>query len=1000
MAKKETAGDGAKPSSSSSGSPNQLIFKGTMMAIALYAIFYIGYWAYKIRMQAIEEYGLVIHEFDPYFNYRATEYLYEHGAKAFFQWFDYMVWYPLGRPVGSTIYPGMQFTAVWIKRYILGNMSVNDVCCLIPAWFGTIATMFVGLIAYECAMPANSSSNLFRFVMDIINNKQTMEKGSARPLLFGFTTPALECAICSMGMMAVVPAHLMRSVGGGYDNESIAMTAMNATFFCWIRALRRGDDYSWLWGIPAGIAYFYMVAAWGGYIFVLNMVGVHAVVLVALGRFSDKVWKAYSLFYVIGTALAIQIPVVGWAPLKSLEQLGPCAVFFGYQILQICEYIKKKRKLDRTQVWKLRVQVSLVAVGVAVAVAALVLPRGYLGPLSSRVRGLFVPHTKTGNPLVDSVAEHQAASSQAYFQYLHHVCTLAPIGYIMVMFNLSESSSFLVAWGTATYFFSHKMVRLILLTAPVGSVLGGIAAGRIFAWCLRQLWEGAGEVEEPPAAAPAAATVNGNGTTATKNGDAAAPKGKKKKKKNNAAAQKSSTSSFDGFKVLLEAFETANKSTEGIIVKRTLSVIILIIFWMLGTNFKSYCWRLSADLSHPSIIMKARTRDGRIVKVDDYREAYWWLRDNTPEDARIMAWWDYGYQITAIANRTTLADGNTWNHEHIALLGKALTTDLEEGWEIARNLADYMLVWAGGGGDDLAKSPHLARIANSVYRDHCPDDPTCGQFGFIDRQGTPSPMMERSLLYQLHGHRVKPSVEVSEDRFVEVFRSKYSKVRVYKISGVVQESKEWVKDPANRLCDVPGSWFCPGQYPPGVQKILAQKKDFAQLEDFNRADSDDEYQKQYFENLNKPKANSYHANINHANSKQQQRPQQQQKAKRVEIGSDGSIVKDERSEAERSGKQRPLPSKEELDKIRGSWADTDTTTALWSLVNEGKVDSLRLWLKEEPQVAYVRSSDGRGPMFWAYEARNTEITKLLMSYGVPTTDRDKNGKTPEDLVST
>ncbi len=29
--------------------------------------------AYTIRLYAIEEYGLVIHEFDPWFNYRATE---------------------------------------------------------------------------------------------------------------------------------------------------------------------------------------------------------------------------------------------------------------------------------------------------------------------------------------------------------------------------------------------------------------------------------------------------------------------------------------------------------------------------------------------------------------------------------------------------------------------------------------------------------------------------------------------------------------------------------------------------------------------------------------------------------------------------------------------------------------------------------------------------------------------------------------------------------------
>jgi asparagine N-glycosylation enzyme membrane subunit Stt3 len=32
--------------------------------------------------------------------------------------------------------------------------------------------------------------------------------------------------------------------------------------------------------------------------------------------------------------------------------------------------------------------------------------------------------------------------------------------------------------------------------------------------------------------------------------------------------------------------------------------------------------------------------------IDDYRDAYFWLRDNTPADARVMAWWDYGYQIT------------------------------------------------------------------------------------------------------------------------------------------------------------------------------------------------------------------------------------------------------------------------------------------------------------------------------------------------------------------
>ena len=52
------------------------------------------------------------------------QYLYYNGAKKFFTWFDYMVWYPLGRPVGSTIYPGMQFTAVFIKNHILPSLEL------------------------------------------------------------------------------------------------------------------------------------------------------------------------------------------------------------------------------------------------------------------------------------------------------------------------------------------------------------------------------------------------------------------------------------------------------------------------------------------------------------------------------------------------------------------------------------------------------------------------------------------------------------------------------------------------------------------------------------------------------------------------------------------------------------------------------------------------------------------------------------------------------------
>lgn len=269
--------------------------------------------------------------------------------------------------------------------------------------------------------------------------------------------------------------------------------------------------------------------------------------------------------------------------------------------------------------------------------------------------------------------------------------------------------------------------------------------------------------------------------------------------------------------------------------------------------------------------------------------------------------------------------------------------------------------------DDLAKSPHLARIANSVYRDHCPDDPTCRAFGFVDRQGTPSDMMRRSLLFNLHGHKLKPGVEVAEDRFVEVYRSKYGKVRIYKIIGVSEESKKWV---ANHYeCDADGSWFCPGKYPPGLKAILDQKKDFRQLEDFNRADRDDEYQKKYFENLQNPESAR-----RKALEKEKQQKADTQDAEDVDLAARKQLM-------------------------YNSWEDSDASTLMWQIIKDNQVDELKSWLKQDPAVAFLRSNDGRGPMFWAYEQKNEVITKILLEAGVPNTDRDGSGKTPVDLLT-
>jgi len=753
---------------------------GTTMNVVLSSLFLIGAGqifyrmlleSYKIRLYAIEEYGRVIHEFDPYFNYRATEYLWANGWKKFSTWFDYKVWYPLGRPVGTTIYPGMQVTAVMIKKYLLPNWSINDICCFIPAWFGVLATMSVGWLTWNCV---SGQPGEFRCLLTDIPVVRDIYAKLLKPTVTGTVaflkkltgsdwglselsrrqapswTTTLACAVSASAIMAIVPAHLLRSVGGGYDNESVAMTAMVTTFACWTMSLKTFDateqNQLWLnglWGVMTGIAYFNMVAAWGGYVFVLNLVGVHAGCLVLLGRYSRKLWLAYTLFYVVGTALAIRVPVVGLTPLKSLEQMGPLVAFGGLQLIEFSEYLIRKqqatrnggRPLTRLQAWKLRLTVFLGAGAVAGVVVAMLMPKGYFGPISSRVRGLFVQHTKTGNPLVDSVAEHQAASPQAYFQYLNNIMFLAPIGFaITAGCYVSDSSSFLLVYGLAAYYFSHRMVRLILLTAPIASALGGIVLGRFAEWSFESVLGG------PPLSISemfSEDVVDGIEESREKEESAdGSAESSVKKAKEKAGSKGKKTSRGKAELESAEGTESTARSGDSTIVRgiRMLFSAWLIFFILVpaGTDFWEFSHEMAKHISHPSIIIKGTLQDGTEVMVDDYREAYFWLKKKTPEDARIMAWWDYGYQITGISDRTTIADGNTWNHEHIAFLGRILTSPEKEAHRIARHLADYMLVWAGGGGDDLAKSPHLRRIANSVFRGLC-REPTCSDFGFYVR---------------------------------------------------------------------------------------------------------------------------------------------------------------------------------------------------------------------------------------------------------------------------
>lgn len=67
--------------------------------------------AISSRLFSVIRFESIIHEFDPWFNFRATKYLVSHSFYEFLNWFDDRTWYPLGRVTGGTLYPGLMTTS-------------------------------------------------------------------------------------------------------------------------------------------------------------------------------------------------------------------------------------------------------------------------------------------------------------------------------------------------------------------------------------------------------------------------------------------------------------------------------------------------------------------------------------------------------------------------------------------------------------------------------------------------------------------------------------------------------------------------------------------------------------------------------------------------------------------------------------------------------------------------------------------------------------------------
>lgn len=666
--------------------------------------------AISSRLFSVIRFESIIHEFDPWFNFRATKYLVTHSFYEFLNWFDDRTWYPLGRVTGGTLYPGLMVTsgAIWhiLREWLSLPVDIRNICVM-------LAPVFSGLTA----------------IATYFLTKEMKDSNAG-----------LLAAI----FMGIAPGYISRSVAGSYDNEAIAITLLMATFYFWIKSMKLGSIF---FATLTALFYFYMVSAWGGYVFITNLIPLHVFVLLLMGRYNPKLYTAYTTWYALGTLASMQIPFVGFLPIRSNDHMAALGVFGLLQLVAFGVYVKSKVPSKQFKSF-LIVSASLVfvlGVGALFGLTAM----GWIAPWTGRFYSLWdTNYAKIHIPIIASVSEHQPTAWPAFFFDTSMLIWLFPAGIYLCFQELRDEHVFVIIYSVLCSYFAGVMVRLMLTLTPVICIAGAIALSKLFDIYLNVV------------------------------------------------------------DIFTEKTGSKTSSKKLPIAALVSKLIVLLSFAFYLFYFVMHCtWVTSNAYSSPSVVLASRAADGSQIIIDDYREAYYWLRMNTPEDAKIMSWWDYGYQIGGMADRTTLVDNNTWNNTHIATVGKAMSSPEDVSYEILRQHdVDYVLVIFGGvigySGDDINKFLWMVRIAEGIWPDEIKERDYFTERGEYRVDKDASKTMKNSLMYKLSYYRFAklyggrdgadrvrnqqiPADEPPELHVVdEAFTSQNWIVRIYKVKDL------------------------------------------------------------------------------------------------------------------------------------------------------------------------------------------------------------------------
>jgi len=591
--------------------------------------------SFLLRSQAAD-FGFELNEFDPFFNYRATQYIVDNGIGAYYEWNDSLSWYPHGRDVSATSQVMLHLTAATTFWIFGGGLDLYDFTILFPVVFGSLSVIVIFALV---RVIGGTTAGLFS------------------ALLFSISLPIL-----------------IRGPIGWFKSEPLGLFFGLLTVYLLVSGINSQNKkvaFAKLAG--AGIFTAFSISTWGGNQFFIIPLGIFFLALPFLRTDHKFIIWAIPL-YTITTILTS----FGFERVSSnfIFGLGGISLIASTLFLVSCIIVQNKSSKNKARNGLLFLVVLLI---IATSLMVVNSDSQFLPLPSHRYLNALNPFLTTTDPLVDSISEHATTTLDQSFLFHSVLMIFSGIGIWLIIKNIQNKNSsfikndmlfFSLILGITGVYVSATFVRL--------EVFGSIAVIILASLGLTAL-----------------------------------------------------TKEFFKNKP-----QTKKPISKLIKLPYVIGIIILLIIPMIfpvGSN-------VFAISKVPPTILNG----GTVFPIAsiDWLDSMEWIKNNTPEDAVIAAWWDYGYWIQTLGERATLADNSTISTSVIENIAKMLLSNPDDAWISLNEMqADYVLVFVAGqklgidseesfyileGGGDESKKQWFMRIAGEDLSKHLFSDGLSG----------------------------------------------------------------------------------------------------------------------------------------------------------------------------------------------------------------------------------------------------------------------------------